>query len=162
MTSAFWILAFSSEHDAAYSLRLGCEEQRLSQLSLAMKTLSSSPHPTYLHLQRGGKCKVTLLALGGHAVWPGGISFAGAAHTCPLSLGASLLGLCHCSRPRAYLGPSRPQSKLPRSCIRQVACEYLCSDWHSLFTASNSWSKWLLTRRGKGWLPSGRALLTGS
>lgn len=68
VTSAFWILAFSSKQDAVCSLSLGCEEQRLSQLSLAMKT--PPPHPTLSTstTREGEKCKVTLLAMGGHAV----------------------------------------------------------------------------------------------
>lgn len=69
VTSAFWILVFSlSEQDAAYSLSLGCEEQRLSQLSLAMKT--PPPHPTHLPLppERGKMKSHTQLTQGGHAV----------------------------------------------------------------------------------------------
>lgn len=92
-TSEFWILVFSSEQDAAYSLSWGCEEQRLSQLSLAMKTPLLFTLPHLPPSPERGKCKVTLLALGGHAVWLGGISFAGAACACPLSHRVPLLGL---------------------------------------------------------------------
>lgn len=93
VTSAFWILAFSSEQDAAYSLLSLVVKSKgyPSYHWLAMKTPPPHPLPSTFTFRDGGMQSHSA-GLGGHDVWLGGISFAGAPHPhlSPESSGVSL------------------------------------------------------------------------